>query len=128
MNVTRCRILSLLIAAGLVVPAMQVAGHSCWGDSCPLHLQQAQQSCSDVGAETDSCCRSEDDEPEGGGDDCCSNGGCDCMCCGATVVTAVVRSTPTRVTIAPRSIPVSICRTALRPQDAVGALLRPPQA
>ena len=134
MSAIRCRILVLLIVVGLVVPAMPVAGHSCWGDSCRLHLlPNAAPSCSDAGAGTDSCCKSdagrhEDDEAEDESDGCCSSDGCNCICCGTAVVQALVRSTPTRVTIAPRSIPVAIRRSALSPQDAVGALLRPPQS
>ncbi len=134
MNAIRCRILSLLIVIGLVVPTMQVAGHSCWGDSCPLHLRQAAQP---SGARIDSCCNEPrpssarpcqpSDAGQAQDDGCCSDGGCDCICCGAPVVTAMDRSTPTQVTIALRSGPVAICRSALRPQDAVGALLQPPQ-
>ena len=129
MHVSHTRIFSLLIVIGLVVPAMQVAGHSCRGDACQSH-RQAAPSCSDAGEMKDSCCssQSEDDEAENEDDGCCSDGGCDCMCCGAPVITVMDRFTPIRVTIAPRSVPVVICRSALRPQDAVGALLQPPQA
>ncbi len=121
MNATRCRILALLIVVGLVVPTMPVAaGHSCWGDSCSLHARQTDQSCCDVDPDAGHDAQDE-------GDDCCSSGGCDCICCGAAVVTALLRWTPIQVTIAPRSGPVSIRRLTLSPQDAVGALLRPPR-
>ena len=130
MNVTRSRILALLIVVGLVLPTIPVAGHSCLGDSCLSDMKQA--SCTDDGNEMDSCCKSDagqtEQESEDSGDDCCSSGGCDCMCCGAAVVAPAVVRSPTQVTIAPRSIPVAIRRSMLSPQDAVGALLHPPQS
>lgn len=124
MNAVRTRILVLLIVSGLLAPAMQVAGHSCRGDACWSHSRQADPSCDEAAA--DSCCATEETESEDDG--CCSGGGCDCMCCGATVITLAVRPVPAQVTIAPRSVPVALPRLVLRPQDAVGTLLRPPQA
>jgi hypothetical protein len=122
MNTTRCRILTLLIFVGLVVPTLPVAaGHSCWGDSCSLHVRQTPQSCCDAEQQVEPCAQDQDD-------DCCSSGGCDCICCGAAVVTALLRSTPVQVTIAPRAVSIAICRSTLSPQDAVGALLRPPRS
>jgi hypothetical protein len=122
MNTTRCQILTLLIFVGLVVPTMPVAaGHSCWGDSCSLHVRQTPQSCCDAEQQVEPCAQDQDD-------DCCSSGGCDCICCGAAVVTALLRSTPVQVTIAPRAVSIAICRSTLSPQDAVGALLRPPRS
>ncbi len=121
MNTTRCRILALLIIVGFVVPTLPaVAGHSCWGDSCSLHVRQADQSCCD--ADPDAGHGAPDE-----GDDSPSRDRCDCMCCDAAVVTAVLRRAPTQVTIAPRPIPVAIRRSTLSPQDAVGALRRPPR-
>lgn len=121
MNATRCRILALLIVVGLVVPTMPAAaGHSCWGDSCSLHVRQAAQSCCDADGQVDENAEDEcNDRP--------SSGGCDCICCGGAVVTAVLRWAPVQVTIAPRSVPVAIRRSTLSPQDAVGALLHPPR-
>ncbi len=139
MNVD-CRILVLLIVVGLVVPTMPAAGDSCRGDSCRLHLRQAAELSS---ARMDTCCNDprasslplarpchpiDADEAEDEGDDCCSSRGCNCICCGTAVVGALIRSTPIQVTIAPRSIPVALGRSVLSPQDAVGALLHPPQS
>jgi len=120
-----CRILVLLIVVGLVVPTMPVAGDSCRGDSCSDGRQAAQSS----SARMDSCCNPSDaDEAQDEGDGCCSSRGCNCICCATAVVPALIRSTPTRVTIAPRSTPVAIRRSVLSAQDAVGALLHPPQS
>ncbi len=122
MTTTRCRILALLIVAGLVVPTMPAAaGHSCWGDSCSLHVRQAAQSCCDAD-------RHVDDDAQDEGDDRPSSGGCDCICCGTAVVTALLRRAPVQVRIVPRSVPVAIHRSTLSPQDTVGALLRPPRS
>jgi len=135
-----CRILLLLIVVGLVVPTMPVAGDSCRGDSCRLHLRQAAESSS---ARMDTCCNDprasslalarpchpiDADKAEDLGDDCCSSRGCNCICCGTAVVPALIRSTPIQVTIAPRSATVALGRPVLSPQDAVGALLHPPQS
>jgi len=122
MNATRCRILALLIVVGLVVPAMPAAaGHSCWGDSCSLHVRQADQTCCDADL-------SSDHDAQGEADDCCSSDGCDCICCGTAVVTALLRRAPIQVAIVPRSVPVAFRRSTLSPQDAVGALLHPPRS
>jgi len=125
-----CRSLVLLIVVGLIVPTMPVAGDSCRGDSCRSDVRQASES---SGARMDSCCNSDagqhvDDQAQDGSDGCCSSRGCNCICCGTAVVPALIRSTPTRVTIAPRSTPVAIRRSVLSAQDAVGALLHPPQS
>ena len=122
MTTTRCRILALLIVAGLVVPTMPAAaGHSCWGDSCSLHVRQVDESCCDADLPADHDAQDE-------GDDCCSSDGCDCICCGTAVVTALLRRAPVQVRIVPRSVPVAIHRSTLSPQDTVGALLRPPRS
>ena len=122
MSTTHCRILALLILVGLVVPTMPAAaGHSCWGDSCSLHVRQTDQSCCDADPHVDHGARNE-------GDDCCSSGGCDCICCGTAVVTALLRRAPIQVAIVPRSVPVAIRPSTLSPQDAVGTLLRPPRS
>ena len=124
MNATRCRILALLIVVGLVVPTMPVAaGHSCWGDSCSLHVRQTEQSCCDADPDAGHDAQDATDASE----DCCSSDGCDCICCGTAVITALLRRAPVQVTILPRSTPVAIRRSTMSPQDAVGALLHPPR-
>ena len=121
MSTTHCRILALLILVGLVVPTMPAAaGHSCWGDSCSLHVRQADQTCCDA--------EPADHDVQDERDDCCSNDGCDCICCGTAVVTALLRRAPIQVAIVPRSVPVAIRPSTLSPQDAVGTLLRPPRS
>ena len=130
MNAIRCRILALLIVVGLVVPTMPVAaGHLCWDDSCSLHVRQTDQSCceTDLHADQDAEDATDAADAKETGDDCCSSDGCDCICCGAAVVTALLRRAPIQVTIVPRSVPVAIRRSTLSPQDTVGALLRPPR-
>ena len=122
-----CRILVLLIFVGLVVPTMPVAGDSCRGDSCPTHVRQTAESSS---ARMDSCCNDPQasDADEAQDDGCCSSSDCNCVCCPPAVVPALIRSTPTQVSITPRSVPVAIGRSGLSPQDAVGELLHPPQS
>lgn len=120
------RILTLLITAGLLTPGMQVAGSSCRGDACPLHRRQATPPIT-----VDACCGGDAATPhagESGDDDCCSDGGCDCMCCAVPVLPAPARSTPALVKMASRADRMGVHRSVLAPQDAVGALLRPPQA
>ena len=122
MTAFRSRIPVLLIVVGLVMPAMPVAGDSCPRESCSFDLQLAVQSHGDAGADTESCCETD----EGGNEDCCPHD-CRCICCD-TVVVPLVRSAPSAVKIAPRSIPVAMHRPVFAPQDAVNRLLRPPQA
>ena len=96
----------------------------------PEKAKDVQQAAESSSAQEDACCKdpSDADETEDEGDDCCSSGGCHCICCGTAVVGALIRSTPIQVTIAPRSVPVALRRSELSPQDAVGALLQPPQS
>ena len=119
----RFRLLGLLIAAGLAVPTMPVAG-----DDCQLAELPAAQSCAESAADT--CCPAETDQPREGEDedhDCCPSG-CECICCGCAVVPVLHRSVGAQVTRVPPSTTLGDWSLVIRPQKAVGELLHPPQA
>jgi hypothetical protein len=121
----RLRLLMLVVALGLVVPTVPVAGHDC--GAAP---GTAVETCEVSDAPADSCCSDEDDQQDDEDEDrdCCP-GGCSCVCCGCATATPVMhRSAPAAAALMPPSASQADRRSELSPQDSAGRLIRPPQS
>ncbi len=123
------RVLVLMIVVGMLAPMAPSAQRHCIGAPEP-----EPERCAVQADEAASCCagKGEQQAPEqdnGSTDEDCCAGDCACMCCVIMPVPVMVlRAVSNEDELMPTLDPCADRGTECRAQDAVGALLRPPQA